>query len=128
MSTQKKWKILFITEKNSQFDANTPLLEKLFKSVDRVADKDEALKLIEKNAYDIIINDVSQEVLEGVILFKQMKDKEITTCTFAMVDPKDTDKLFMIADLGVNAFELTPEQFDMALEQIALFDPYAEQQ
>jgi DNA-binding NtrC family response regulator len=128
MSSSKKWNLLYIEEKNSQFDSHHPDLAKLFNKVDHVSGKDEALKLIKTGDYDIIINDVSQEPLEGIILFKRMKDENLTTCTFAMVDPKDEDKLYMIADLGVNAFELIPEHFSMALEQIAEFDPYAKDQ
>ena len=124
MSTAKKWNLLYIEEKNSKFDPSNPKIEQLFNSVKNVTDNDEALKLIETGDYDIVINDVSQETVEGIMLFKQMKEKGIKTCTFALVEPKDADKLYIIADLGINAFELTPEQFDMALEQIAQFDPY----
>ena len=55
---------------------------------------------------------------------KQIKDKKPEQTIFAMVAPKDTDKLYGIADLGIHAFELTPEQFDQALQTIAQLNPY----
>jgi DNA-binding NtrC family response regulator len=126
MNTIKKWDLLFIGDDKSMFDSNTKMFDKLFKKVDKVLGKEEALKLFDVQQYDIIIGDLSVEP-EGVALLKQIKDKKPQQTIFALVSPKDTDKLFGIADLGINAFELTPEQFDQALEQIAMFDPYEEQ-
>lgn len=124
MNRDRKWNILFIEQEKSMFDSNTAIFNQLFNKVDKVLGTQEALKCIDSNAYDIIVNDVSAEVVEGIILLKQLKEKKPDQTLFALVSPKDTDKLFAIADLGVNAFELTPEQFDLALEEIAKFDPY----
>ena len=62
---------------------------------------------------------------EEIAFLKQIKDKKSKQTIFALVSPKDTDKLYGIADLGINAFELTPDYFGQALEQIAKFDPYS---
>jgi DNA-binding NtrC family response regulator len=126
MNTIKKWDLLFIGDDKSMFDSDTKIFNQLFNKVDKVLGKEEALTLFDANQYDIIIGDLSVEP-EGVALLKQIKDKKPQQTIFALVSPKDTDKLFGIADLGINAFELTPEQFDQALEQIAMFDPYKEQ-
>ena len=125
MNTDKKWNLLFIEDDRSMFDASTKMFDQLFNKVDKVLGKEETLALVESNQYDIILGDLSVEP-EGVGLLKQIKDKKNKQTIFALVSPKDTDKLFGIADLGINAFELTPEQFDQALEQIAVFDPYEE--
>lgn len=127
MSTDKKWNLLFIKDERSMFDFGTAMFDQLFNRVDKVLGKEEALKLFDAKQYDIIIADLSVEP-EGVGLLKQIKDKKPKQTIFALVSPKDTDKLYGIADLGMNAFELTPEQFDQALEQIAMFDPYEEAQ
>ena len=126
MNTDKKWNVLFIEDDRSMFDAGTKMFNQLFNKVDKVLDKEEALKLFDSNQYDIVLADLSVEP-EGVGLLKQMKDKKSEQAIFALVAPKDTDKLYGIADLGINAFELTPGQFDQALEQIAMFNPYEEQ-
>jgi DNA-binding NtrC family response regulator len=127
MSTDKNWNVLFIKDDRSMFDSDTKMLNQLFNKVDKVQEKEEVLKLFDAHQYDIVIGDISVEP-KSVGLLKQMKDKKPEQAIFALVSPKDTDKLFGIADLGINAFELTPEQFDQALEQIAMFNPYEEAQ
>ncbi|EIF52050.1 response regulator [Sulfurovum sp. AR] len=122
MNRDKKRNLLFIQDERSEFDAETKMFNALFNRVDKVSGKEEALKLFDANDYDIVLCDLSVEP-EGAGLLKQMKDMKTEQTIFALVSPKDTDKLYGIADLGINAFELTPEYFDQALEQIAIFDP-----
>ena len=126
MKTDKKWNLLFIQDDRSMFDAGTKMFNVLFNRVDKVLGKEEALRFFNANQYDIVLCDLSVEP-EGVGLLKQMKDSKSEQTIFALVSPKDTDKLYGIADLGINAFELTPEYFDQALEQIAIFDPSTQQ-
>ena len=126
MNTDKKWNVLFIKDDRSMFDSGTKMFNHLFNKVDKVLGKEEVLKLFDSNQYDIVLADISVEP-EAVGLLKQMQDKKPEQAIFALVSPKDTDKLYGIADLGINAFELTPGQFDQALEQIAMFNPYVEQ-
>jgi len=126
MTTDKKWKMLFIKDETSMFDSDTKTFGQLFKRVDVVLGREEALKSFDENEYDIVMGDLSVKP-EEVAFLKQIQDIKPGQCIFAMVAPKDTDKLYSIADLGINAFELTPEQFDQALETIAQFNPYEEQ-
>jgi response regulator RpfG family c-di-GMP phosphodiesterase len=126
MNTGKKWNMLFIKDERSMFNADTKALDQLFGTVDQASNREEALKLFETNQYDIVLSDLSVAP-EEVAFLKQLKDIKTEQTIFALVSPKDTDKLYGIADLGINAFELTPEYFDQALEQIALFDPHAQQ-
>ena len=126
MTTGQKWKLLFIKDERSMFDSDTKAFDQLFNRVDKVIGREEALKLFEANSYDIVLSDLSVEPEEAAFL-KQIKDINSKQTIFALVSPKDTDKLYGIADMGINAFELTPEYFDQALEQIAAFDPYAKQ-
>ena len=127
MSELKKWDILFIKDEASLFNLETKLFDTLFNTVDIVEGRKAALKQIDTKAYDIVIGDLSVQP-EEVGLLKQIQDKKLKHAIFGLMAPKDTDKLFGIADLGLNAFELTPEQFEPALEAIANFDPYAEQE
>lgn len=126
MTAEQKWNLLFIQDERSMFDANTNAFETYFNRVDKASNREEALKLFNENQYDVVLSDLSVEP-EGLGFLKQIKDIKSQQCIFALVSPKDTDKLYGIADLGINAFELTPDYFDQALEQIALFDPYAKQ-
>lgn len=124
MNRDKKWDLLFIQDERSMFDSESNMFNELFNRVDKVLGKEEALKCFNANDYDIVLCDLSVEP-EKVGLLKQMQDIKAEQTIFALVSPKDTDKLYGIADLGINAFELTPEYFDPALEQIAKFDPLA---
>lgn len=126
MATEKKWKILFMKDASSQFDISNQAFNTLFKHVDFVAEQEEMLHFFDTNSYDIVIGDLSIDP-KKIGLLKQLQDKKAKQCIFAFVDPRDTDKLYGIADLGINAFELTADQLTQALETIATFDPYAEQ-
>lgn len=125
MSQNKKWNVLFIAEENSMMNSNTPIFEQAFNKVDKALNTKEALKFIDHNQYDMIINDISVKVMEGIILLKEIKEKKSKQSIFALVSPNDSDKLYLIADLGINAFELSPEDFELALEEIGKFNPYA---
>jgi len=126
MIKDQKWNLLFIHDERSMFDSDTKVFDQLFMKVDKVSGREEALKLFEDNQYDIVLSDLSVEPEEAAFL-KQLKDIKPEQTIFALVSPKDTDKLYGIADLGINAFELTPDYFDVALEQISHFDPHAKQ-
>ncbi|MEA1880058.1 MAG: hypothetical protein U9N11_05400 [Campylobacterota bacterium] len=119
----KKWNILFIEEENSQFKLDTATLNRLFNVADVAKGKASTLKFFNANIYDMIICDLSVEP-RGAGFLKQLKDQKADQTIFALVSPKDTDKLYGIADLGINAFELTPDQLTQALETIAEFDPH----
>lgn len=126
MTTEKKWTILFIKDASSQFDTSNQAFNTLFKSVDFVEGREEALQVFDTKTYDIVITDLSKDPKE-LGLLKQLQDKKSKQSIFAFIDPQDTDKLYGIADLGINAFELTAEHLTQALETIAQFDPYSEQ-
>jgi DNA-binding NarL/FixJ family response regulator len=127
MYPNDRWNILFITQENSDLDSNTPTFEAVFNHVDKTKGSDGVLASVDKNLYDIVIGDISVDVMEGIMLLKQIKEKKPDQSIFALVSPKDTDKLYLIANLGINAFELNAETFDLALEEIAKFDPYAQE-
>ncbi|HQS65972.1 MAG TPA: response regulator [Sulfuricurvum sp.] len=128
MSTNAKWNVLYIVEDKSLLDSNTPIFDQMFHKVDKVLGTNEALKYIDSNQYDMVISDISVEPLEGIILLKEIKEKKPDQTIFALVTEQDSDKLYLIANLGIHAFELSPSDFDLALEQIANFDPYAQEE
>ena len=122
----RKWKILFIKDAQSAFNTKSEKFNELFDTADFVQGREEALKFFGANTYDIVIGDLSVDPKE-LGLLKQLQDKKPEQCIFAFVAPKDTDKLYGIADLGINASELTADQLDQALEAISQFDPFEEQ-
>ena len=128
MSPTKKWNILFITEDNSMMNSDTQMFKQAFNKADKALNAKEALEFIDNNSYDMIINDISIEVMEGIIFLKEIKEKKPQQCIFAFDTQKDSDKLYFISDLGINAFEVSPENFDLALDEIGKFDPYSQEQ
>ena len=127
MNINKKWNVLFIKDELSMFNSDIEMFNTLFNKVDKVQGRAGALKLFESNNYDIVIGDISVQP-EEVAFMKQLIDLKPEQTIFTLVSPKDTDKLYGIADLGIHAFELDPTQFDQALETIAQFNPYEEVQ
>jgi DNA-binding NarL/FixJ family response regulator len=113
--------MLFMIDTRSKFSTKAKNLE-IFSTVDFATNKDEVLELFEKNKYDIVLSDLSVEAEQAGVL-KQLKDMDNDQIIFAILDPKDRVKLYGIADMGINAFELLPTQFNQALEMIAEFDP-----
>lgn len=120
--TNTKRNLLLITDQKSQFDLNIPKQIGLFNQVNVVYANEEGVNAMDTTSYDIVIGDLSVDP-EQVGLLKKIKDTRDNIIIFAMVDPKDTEKLYKIADMGINAFELLPEQFEMALEEISRFYP-----
>lgn len=120
MNTKRN--LLFITEKRSKFDSHTSMFSILFNRADVNYFSEWTPGDADSTLYDIVIGDLSVDP-EQVGVLKQIKEGMSNAIIFAMVDPKDSEKLYKIADMGINAFELLPEQFDMALEEIARFEP-----
>lgn len=119
MSKDKKKSILFIQEENSDFDYNSPKFDELFESVDMVLGEQKALKLIHKNSYDVVINDMSVAPEDGITFMKQLKEFKVDQEIVTLMLEQDEDKLGDLMENGIHTFILTPEQLDAALEAIA---------
>jgi len=117
--SQKKKNILFIEEKDSLLDMSSPLFKTHFESVERVMGEQRALKLIHNKSYDLIVNDISVEVDEGVRFMKQIKEFRPAQQIVTLVALSDEEKIGDLMENGIHAFVLMPEQFDQALETIA---------
>ncbi len=122
MSAKTKKKVLFIKDRNSSMDTETKKFDELFEQVDVAFSGEEAMPMLYRAKYDIVIGDLSVAT-QGLAALKQINEMNKETAVFALVSPKDSDKLYKISELGINAFELLPEQFDLALETIADFNP-----
>lgn len=125
MNTDKKWNILFVEDEKSEFDLTTKAFVELFNKADRAHSREDALKLFDDNEYDMVIGDLSKEP-ENIAFMKQIQDIKPSQSIFVFVDEKDEDKVYGFADMNINAFIITTEQFEAALEELAKFDPYAE--
>ena len=124
MKKNEKWDVLFIENDKSSFDTGTKVLNEVFNRVDKVQGREDSLRLFNNNLYDMVICDLTVDP-EEIAFMKQLKDMKPKMTVFVLVDEKDTDKVYGFADLNINAFILSPDQFDEALAEISRFDPYA---
>ena len=128
MSEMKKWNILYIKDDKTVLEIESKAFSELFNKVDVAPDRHKALKLIFANEYDIIVNDISSDPLEGTTFIKQIKQMKPTQVQVALVLASDEEKIGGLIDLGVNAFLLEPEQLPQALEAISDMNPYLEEE
>ena len=73
----------------------------------------------------MVIGDLSKEP-ENIAFMKQIQDIKPKQSIFVLVDEIDTDKVYGFANMNINAFIISADQFEAALEELAKFDPYAE--
>lgn len=123
MDRDKKLNILFIEENQSMLDLDTQMFTELFHKVEKVSGNENALKCIYKNQYDIIINDITVKALEGTRFMKEIKQMKPEQEVVVLVSENDENKIGEALEAGINAFVLTPVQFDQALETIAQMNP-----
>lgn len=123
MSNAKKMDLVFIKDNESMFDLGTEMFKVLFDKVEIVTDTNQALKLIGKKPYHIVIQDVSVNPIDGITFVKQVKQFKPELIVAALVAPQDEDKIGGLIETGVHSFVLIPEQLDQALEVIAEMKP-----
>jgi len=128
MTETKKWNILYIKDEKTVLKTDVQIFTELFNKADIAPDRHKALKLIFANDYDIIVNDITSDPLEGTTFIKQIKQMKPTQVQVSLVLADDEEKIGGLIDLGVNAFLLEPEQLPYALEAIADMNPYLEQE
>lgn len=123
MSNDKKMDLVFIKDNESMFDLGTEMFKVLFDKVEIVTDTNQALKLIGKKPYQIVIQDVTVNPIDGITFMKQVKQFKPELIVAALVAPQDEDKIGGLIETGVHSFVLIPEQLDQALEVIAEMKP-----
>ncbi|UCN01497.1 response regulator [Sulfurimonas sp. SWIR-19] len=120
----KKWNILFIQDEKTVLKADSTTLSQYFNKTDIARNRHQALKLIYANTYDIVINDITTDPLEGTVFIKQTKQMKPEQVQVALVLANDEEKIGGLIDAGVNTFLLTPEQLEQALDAISDMNPY----
>lgn len=128
MSSDTKMNLVFIKDENSKFNTNTDMFKTLFDKVEVLSDENKALKFISKNPYQIVINDVSEDPIDGITFIKQIKQLKPELIVAALIAPADEDKIGGLIEMGVHSFVLEPEQLDQALEVIATMQPDKERE
>ncbi len=120
----KKWNILFVKDDQTALHVNEQILSQYFNKIAIAADRHKALKLIYANNYDIVINDITTDPLEGTVFIKQTKTMKPEQVQVALVLASDEEKIGGLIDSGINTFLLEPQQLEQALEAISDMNPY----
>jgi len=121
---RKKWNILFVKDDQTALHVNEQILSQYFNKIAIAPDRHKALKLIYANNYDIVINDITTDPLEGTVFIKQTKTMKPEQVQVALVLANDEEKIGGLIDSGINTFLLEPQQLEQALEAISDMDPY----
>ena len=121
---KKRWNILFVKDDKTVLNTDAKILSEHFNKVDIAQNRHQALKLIYANTYDIVINDITTDPLDGTVFIKQTKKMKPEQVQVALVLVNDEEKIGGLIDAGVNTFLLAPEQLEQALEAISDMDPY----
>lgn len=122
MDTVQKKDILFVEDPKSLFNESEGVLEEFFNKVDKVSYYDEALHLLDKNEYDIVLYDISMHP-EKIRFIKEIQKKKSMQPIFTLLLDTAEDLAFGLSQLGVNVVVINPGQFDEALQNIATFNP-----
>lgn len=122
MDTVEKKDLLFVEDPKSSFNASAGVLEEFFNKVDKVSYYDEALHLLDKNEYHIVLYDISMHP-EKIRFIKEIQKKKSMQPIFTLLLDTAEDLAFGLSQLGVNVVVIHPNQFDEALQNIATFNP-----
>ena len=122
MDTVQKKDLLFVEDPKSSFNESEGVLEEFFNKVDKVSYYDEALHLLAKNEYDIVLYDISMHP-EKIRFIKEIQKKKSMQPIFTLLLDTAEDLAFGLSQLGVNVVVINPSQFDEALQNIATFNP-----
>ena len=112
---------LYIKDENSLFDLDTKLFDTLFNTFDIVMGSHDALENIDDNDYNMVINDITVDAIEGIKLITHMRAMKPKLAMVVLVSSKDEDKIGGLIESGIHIFVVSPDQLEQALEQIADF-------
>lgn len=115
----EKLNVIYIKDDGSVLDSGSEMFSKLFDSVDFAPDLHKALKLIHSRAYDVVIQDVSVNPIDGITFAQQIKQMKPKQNIVTLVASKDEDKIGGMIESGIHTFVLQPQQLDQALEVIS---------
>lgn len=99
--------ILIVDDEKEITEGLNLLLEKIFLNCHTASNGVEALKLYEKNRYDIVLTDINMPKMNGMELSKAIKSKNSNQCILVLSGYIDTFVIDLI-DIGINGLILKP--------------------
>jgi PAS domain S-box-containing protein len=112
----KTLNLLFVEDNLDVLPFAKEFFERFFKKVDIATNGKEALDLLKKNHYDILITDLVMPELDGFELIKIVKEKYPEIYIVVLSAFFDTDTLLQMIYLGVDGFLIKPINLDNFLK------------
>lgn len=107
-----KLSILIVDDEKDILEPIYDLLKNFFLRCDTANNGFEALKLYEKNKYDIVLTDINMPKMNGVDLCKNIRAKNSQQCIIVLSGYIDT----FVIDLGISGLILKPYEHNKFLE------------
>lgn len=102
--------VLYAEDEPSARELLHSLLRKFFRSVDAVANGEEALERIEKGSkrYHILLTDLAMPEMDGLELIRRIREREEKIHVLIISAHSDTHNLLKAVELGVEYFLIKP--------------------
>ena len=113
-------KVLVAEDNDSNYILMTYILKKYFE-YDRAKNGQEAVEMVEKSDYDIILMDIKMPVMDGLEATKQIKEKHPDLPVIALTaNAFDSDRQLAI-EAGCDEFLPKPISSDVCIKTISKF-------
>ena len=93
-------------------------LLRFFAHIDTANNGVEALKLYEKDKYDLIITDLSMPQMGGIELSIHVKEMDTDQYIIVVSAHFESDKLIDLLNIGVGGFIIKPVDFTLVIKQL----------
>ena len=113
-------KILVAEDNDSNFILMTYILKKYYQ-YERAKNGQEAVELVEKDNYDIVLMDIKMPIMDGLEATRAIKEKHPDLPIIALTaNAFDSDRQLAV-DAGCNEFLSKPVSSDLCLKTIRKF-------
>ena len=113
-------KILIAEDNDSNFVLMSYILKKFYQ-FERAKNGQEALEMVDKNQYDLVLMDIKMPVMDGLEASKAIKEKHPTLPIIALTaNAFDSDRQ-MADEAGCDDFLAKPVSSDACIETIRKF-------
>ncbi len=114
----KDMKMLYVDDNKELCETNLSFFKDIFKEADYALNGYEALKLYEKNGYDLVITDINMPRLNGFSLIKKIKKKNPHQIVIVVSAYSEIAHLSKINDCKIDYFLIKPVDTKELIEKI----------
>jgi len=112
----QKLNLLFVDDDENIRVFGERLFERLFKNVKTAGNGKEAVELLKKHHFDIVLTDLSMPEMDGFELIRYIKEHDYDVYTVVLSAHFETDTLLKAINVGVDGFMIKPFDLEMFLK------------